>query len=101
MRSNIRPLWERISIPGGPEFSQQRLTSLDHYESAWRTATTGFGNSMLRGALEQHPDSEFQRGRGGAAARLPGCFLHFSDVVPADENSGDSAWRGDANHKRI
>ena len=32
---------ERISVRGGSEFSQQRLTSFYHYESAWRTANTG------------------------------------------------------------
>src|SRR5258708_40138510 len=32
---------ERVSIPGVQAFSQQRLTSFDQYESAWRTANTG------------------------------------------------------------
>src|SRR4029077_12349220 len=30
---------ERISVPGVRAVSQQRLTSFDHYESAWRTQT--------------------------------------------------------------
>ena len=32
---------ERISIPDVTVFSQQPLTSFDHYESAWRTENTG------------------------------------------------------------
>jgi len=50
------------------------------------------------GRREGQSDSEFPR---KTLARIPGCFPNFSDVVPADENSGDSARRGDANHKRI
>src|SRR5207253_8052471 len=32
---------ERISVPEVSQFSQQRLTSIGHYESAWRTENTG------------------------------------------------------------
>src|SRR5438876_10381711 len=32
---------KRILISGVVEFSQQHLTSCDHYESAWRTVNTG------------------------------------------------------------
>src|SRR5207245_7288735 len=31
---------ERISVPEVSQFSQQRLTSIGHYESAWRTENT-------------------------------------------------------------
>ena len=33
---------ERISVPVVPALSQQVGTSLNHYESAWRTSNTGF-----------------------------------------------------------
>src|SRR5207253_3949199 len=32
---------ERISVPEVSQSSQQRLTSIGHYESAWRTVNTG------------------------------------------------------------
>jgi len=32
---------ERISVPKVSQFSQQRLTFIGHYESAWRTENTG------------------------------------------------------------
>src|SRR5207302_1741181 len=35
--SNLDP----ISVPAVSQFSQQRLTSIGHYESAWRTENTG------------------------------------------------------------
>jgi hypothetical protein len=42
----------RISVPGVRALSQQRLTSFDHYESAWRTENTGSSPALLRPVSE-------------------------------------------------
>ena len=49
---------KRISVPGASTFSQQRPTSFDHYDGAWRTANTGsntFGDTKASHGFCQRP----------------------------------------------
>ena len=73
---------ERISVPEVSQFSQQRLTSIGHYESAWRTENTG---SNLAGDISSQVIILVQRFEPG--------FLYPCPASSSSKTTCRTSWR--------
>jgi len=75
---------KRISVPGASTFSQQRTTSFDHYESAWRTSNTGsnpVGRKEMTGEFLSRPSRRPLPVHGRAPAGRPRLRRELSGEV--------------------